>query len=99
MEAPVEGAATRLWAHLKQEQAAGRKRYALDIVIYDQHTRRQANGCGLVFVPNQFEAELAVAASRPSQRGNLSLLDDLLHGLSGNVVNVDAAPVKIRTLA
>lgn len=34
MEAPVEGVATRLWAHLKQEQAAGRKRYALDIVIY-----------------------------------------------------------------
>lgn len=50
------------------------------------------NVAGVTYVRNEWEAQMAVLAGQHSERGNAHRLDDLLKGLSGNVMGAVANP-------
>lgn len=47
---------------------------------------------GVTYVRNEWEAQMAALADQRSERGNVNRLDDVLKGLSGNVMGAVANP-------
>jgi hypothetical protein len=50
---------------------------------------------GMRWVNHKWEADLAVLASQPSERGNKSLLDDVFQDMPGNVLGVSKVTVDL----
>ncbi|MEF8719286.1 MAG: hypothetical protein V5B44_16800 [Candidatus Accumulibacter necessarius] len=85
---PASDALTEEWAEYRQQVEAAKARGDFVIVVAPvKHVRRRRTTTkGVTYCASEFEARLVEASMLPSERGNDSLLVDVMKSLPGNVI-------------
>jgi hypothetical protein len=80
-------------AYLEQLARARRDEDQVIVVQFTgREPRKRGDVDGVEYVRNEWEAPMAVLAGQRSELGNVNRLDDVLKGLSGNVLGAVANP-------
>jgi hypothetical protein len=89
---PLRDADAGKWAAYNAEMKDAQRMDEQAIVVCAYYKPGRENLPGMCFVNAKWEADLAILASQPSERGNKDALDDLLKSLGGNVLGVAKNP-------
>lgn len=89
---PVPGADADKWAAHNADLEDARRMGEQAIVIRGCYKPVRENRPGRRYVNSQWEADIAILASQPSEHGNKNALQDMLKSLPGTVLGVVANP-------